>query len=191
MSLRGRPSPVHRPGRDDQRVGGVQPAGHADHHLRASSMRPQPLLQPGDLDVVGLVAVLLQPGRVGRHEREPLDLPAQPDVAVRRVEAELDRAGRRRCARAWWRRLSSNVPIRSRSARSRSRSTSATERRAPFGEPLGSRPAARRSRRSWSGRPRPGRWSTRPHPPRRRRRRPGSATTPSGTAVAGPRRGRR
>ena len=36
--------------------------------------------------------------------------------------------------RAWWRRLSSKVPIRSRSERSRSRSTSATERRAPLGK---------------------------------------------------------
>ena len=37
---------------------------------------------------------------------------------------------------AWWRRLSSNVPIRSRSARSRSRSTSATERRVALREAL-------------------------------------------------------
>ena len=34
----------------------------------------------------------------------------------------------------WWRRLSSNVPIRSRSERSNSRSTSATERRSPLGK---------------------------------------------------------
>ena len=37
----------------------------------------------------------------------------------------------------WWRRLSSNVPIRSRSERSSSVSTSATDRRSPFGEALG------------------------------------------------------
>ena len=46
------------------------------------------------------------------------------------------------------------------------------------------RRAARRSRRSSSGRPRPGRWSTRPRRPPRRRRPPGSATTPSAPAGA-------
>ena len=35
--------------------------------------RAHPLLQAGDLDAVALVAVLLQPRRVGGHEREPLD----------------------------------------------------------------------------------------------------------------------
>ena len=59
------------------------------HHLRVVE-RAQPLLQAGDLDVVGLVAVLLQPGRIRRHEREPLDLTAQPDVTARRVEPEFD-----------------------------------------------------------------------------------------------------
>ncbi len=79
--------PVHRAGGDDHRVRGVQPAGQPEHHLRVVQ-RAQPLLQAGDLDVVGLVAVMFQPGRIRRHEREPLDLTAQPDVTRRRVEPE-------------------------------------------------------------------------------------------------------
>ena len=49
--------PVHRLGRDDQRMGGIEPARHADDDcFDAGGL--QPLLRPGDLDVVGLVAVL-------------------------------------------------------------------------------------------------------------------------------------
>ena len=60
--------------------------------------RLQPLHQPGDLDVVGLVAVLLEPRRIGRHEREALDLPLQPDIAMRRIELGTRRGGSvRRC----------------------------------------------------------------------------------------------
>ena len=80
---------VHRACGDDQRVGRVQPAGNPDDDLRIVQ-RAQPLLQPGDLDVVGLIAILLQPLRIGRHERKTLDLPPQPDVAGRWVEPELD-----------------------------------------------------------------------------------------------------
>ena len=46
-------------------------------------MALQPLLEPGDLDVVGLVAVQRQPLDVVGHEREPVDLAAQADVAGR------------------------------------------------------------------------------------------------------------
>jgi hypothetical protein len=52
--------PVHRAGGDDHRVGGVQPAGQPEHHLRVVQ-RAQPLLQTGDLDVVGLIAIMFQP----------------------------------------------------------------------------------------------------------------------------------
>ena len=80
---------VHRTGGDDQRMRRVQTAGDADHHLRIVQ-RAQPLLEPGDLDVVGLVAILLQPCGIRGHEREALDLAAQSDVSARRVELELD-----------------------------------------------------------------------------------------------------
>ena len=103
------------------------------HHLRVVQ-RAQPLLQTGHLDVVGLIAILLQPSRIRRHERKPLDL-----AAAARCRRPADRAAnstRRNDVSAvipWWRRLSSKVPIRSRSERSSSRSTSATERRSPLG----------------------------------------------------------
>ena len=48
--------------------------------------RTQPLRQAGHLDVVGLVAVLLQPRRIGRHEGIALDLALQADIAARRIE---------------------------------------------------------------------------------------------------------
>ena len=51
---------IHRPGRDDQSVGGVQSSRDSDHQLGHPD-RPQPLLEPGDLDVVGLITVRLQP----------------------------------------------------------------------------------------------------------------------------------
>ena len=51
---------VHRTGGDDQRMGGIQATGYADDHLRVVQ-RSQPLLQPRDLDVVCLVAILFQP----------------------------------------------------------------------------------------------------------------------------------
>ena len=76
---------IHRPGGDDQGVGGVQAPGDADHDLRLAD-RPQPLLQAGHLDVVRLVAVLGEPGRVRRDEREPRERPPQAEVAVRRRE---------------------------------------------------------------------------------------------------------
>ena len=51
-----------------------------------SPIAPQPLLEPGHLDVVGLVAVQREPLRVVRDEREPVDPAAQADVPGRRVE---------------------------------------------------------------------------------------------------------
>ena len=81
--------PIHCARGDDQRVCRIQPAGNPDDDLRVVQ-RAQPLFQPGDLDVVGLVAILLQALRIGRHEREPLDLAPQSDVAGRWVEPELN-----------------------------------------------------------------------------------------------------
>ena len=88
--VRARPLlPVHRLGRHDQRVGRVKAARNADHDLGVRE-RPQPLLKACDLDVVGLEAVLGKARRVGGHEREALDRPAQPDVLGRRREPEPD-----------------------------------------------------------------------------------------------------
>ena len=78
--------PVHRLGRDDQRVGRVQSAGDADDDLGLTD-RAQPLLEPGDLDVVGLEAVQRQALDVVGHEREPVDLAPQADVPGRRRRA--------------------------------------------------------------------------------------------------------
>ena len=116
-------------------------------------MAREPLLEPGDLDVVGLVAVQREPLGVVGHEREPVDLAPQPDVAGRRRRARTRRCGTPPTRSSWVRRLSSKVPCRSRSWRSRSRSTSATVRRAPSGNRSAPRPAGRRTRRPSSGRP--------------------------------------
>ena len=64
---------------DQQGVGGVEPARHADHHL-AHAGGLQALGQALDLDVEGLVAVLVEPGRVVRHEGEARDGAAQSMV---------------------------------------------------------------------------------------------------------------
>ena len=83
------PEQVERLGGHDQRLGRIEPAGDADDHALDAG-RAQPLRQPRDLDVVGLVAVLREPRRIGRHEREALDPPLQADIAGRRVEPERD-----------------------------------------------------------------------------------------------------
>ena len=114
----------------------------------------EPLLEAGDLDVERLVAVVRETRRVVGHEREAVERAAKADVAGRRLEGELDLAERRRSSCV--RRLSSKVPWRSRSWRSRSRSTSAIARRGPRGSAR-SRRAGRRIRRPGSGRPRTGR----------------------------------
>ena len=67
----------------------IQPTRNPDHDLRVVQ-RPQPLFEPGNLNVVGLIAVLLQPVGVGRYKREPLDLAPQADVTHRWVEPKID-----------------------------------------------------------------------------------------------------
>ena len=64
--------PVHHPRRDDQRLRRIEPARDADHQLLEAG-RGEPLRQPLDLDVVGLVAIIGEHRRIGRHEREALD----------------------------------------------------------------------------------------------------------------------
>ena len=180
--------PVHRARCDDQRVRRVQPTGNPDDDLRVVQ-RPQSLLEPGDLNVVGLVAVLLQPVGIGRHERKPLDLAPQSDVAGRWIQSKLDSPERLR-----QRPVVTAVVV----ERSHPQSFGAKQLGVDVGHRLvallwGNAPigrAARRSPRSWSGRPRPGRSSTHPPRRRRRRRRPGTATTPTGPAGTGLRRGR-
>ncbi len=54
--------------------------------------RAQPLHEAGDLDVVGLVAILRESRRVGRHEGEALDAPAQTEIERRRLQPEIDAA---------------------------------------------------------------------------------------------------
>src|SRR5690606_41489393 len=51
---------------------------------RSTTRTPSPPLH----DALPILAVLLEPGLVVRHEREPLDLPQEPDVAIRRVQPE-------------------------------------------------------------------------------------------------------
>ncbi len=160
---------VDRLGGDDQRVGRVEAAGHADHHP-LDACRSQPLHEPGDLDVVGLVAILREALAVRRHEREALDRAARSptssmggsslngDPAIARPSSPRGAGGCRRTCPG------GSAP----GAGGRGR-----RRRAPSGrrpESARSRRAARRSRRSRSARPRRGRWSTRPRPPRNRRR---------------------
>ncbi len=70
-------------------MGGVEPARNADDHALAADCA-QPLGQPGDLNIVRLVAILLEAGGIGRHKRIALDPAFQPDIAERRVEPERD-----------------------------------------------------------------------------------------------------
>ena len=91
---------VHRLARHDQGVRGVEAAADADHGLGTLSTRRgdrgQPLLESGDLDVVGLVAVELEPRGVVGHEREAVDLAQQADVAVGRLQLPVHGAEARR-----------------------------------------------------------------------------------------------
>ena len=80
-------------GGDDQGVRGIEAAGDADHDLPDPD-RLQPLRKPCHLDVVGLVAIEREPGRVGRDEGEALHLPLEPHIRHRRVEPERDAAER-------------------------------------------------------------------------------------------------
>ncbi len=86
--------PVHRTRGHDQRMRRVQAAGNTDHDL-GIVQRAQPLLEPGNLDVVALVAIPFQAKRIARHEREPFHLALQADVPPTRwVELETDAAER-------------------------------------------------------------------------------------------------
>jgi hypothetical protein len=57
------PDEIHRLAGDDQRLGGIEPARDADDGSLHAGRR-QPLRQPGDLNVVGLVAILGEPLRI-------------------------------------------------------------------------------------------------------------------------------
>ncbi len=97
---------VDRLGGDDQGVGGIETAGDADDNTLGAG-RAHALHEAGDLDVVGLVAILLEQALVARHERKALDLAQEADVGGRRLQREgILRKKPSRC-----RRLSSNVPI--------------------------------------------------------------------------------
>ena len=69
-------------GGDDERVGGVQAAADPDDDPGKPD-GPQPLDQTGHLNVVGLVAVPGQAGRVVGDEGEAVDDAAQADIGTR------------------------------------------------------------------------------------------------------------
>ena len=73
---------VHGAGGHDEGVGGVQAAADADDDLGVAD-GPQALDEGGHLDVVGLVAVLGESGRVVGHEGEAVHAAAQADVRAR------------------------------------------------------------------------------------------------------------
>ena len=89
---------VHRPADDDQRLGRIEAARHADDRP-LDAARLQPLRQALDLDVVGLVAIVAQLGRVRRHVGKALDGALEGDAVARRVEREVDLAEARDLAR--------------------------------------------------------------------------------------------
>ena len=68
-------------GGHDECVGRVQPPAHADDDPGLAD-GAQPLDEGGDLDVVGLVAVLGESGRVVGDEGEAVDGAPQPDVGA-------------------------------------------------------------------------------------------------------------
>ena len=89
---------VHGAGGHDEGVGGVQAAADADNDLGVAD-GPQALDEGGHLDVVGLVAVLGESGRVVGHEGEAVHAAAQADVRARGGQvggADLDAAEGRR-----------------------------------------------------------------------------------------------
>ena len=73
---------VHGAGGDDEGVGGVQAAADTDDDLGVAD-GPQALDEGGHLDVVGLVAVLGEAGRIVGHEGEAVHTAAQTDVRAR------------------------------------------------------------------------------------------------------------
>ena len=146
--------PVHGLGGDDQRVGRVEPAADADDDLAAWPMAVQPLLEPGDLDVVGLVAVEREP-LAGRRARTGSGRPCGA-ARCRRSAASSSNSTVRNCATrsALVRRLSSKralpqpllpEPVEV-DVGDGAYARSSGNRSAP-------RPAGRRTRRPSSGRP--------------------------------------
>ena len=189
----GAAQPVHGLGGDDQRVGRVEAAADADDHLRLSppiGLCCQPLLEPRDLDVVGLVAVEREAGGVVGDVGVAVDLAQQPDVAGRGDELELDVAEVEGAdaepapvvvvAPLPDPLLAQPVEVDVDDGRPRDRRGSARSPR-----------AGRRTRRPSSGRPTTGRWSTRPGRPRCRGRPRCSGSWPTAPAVAVPPNARR
>ena len=78
-------------GADDQRLGGVQPAGDADHHF-LYPRRLQSLHEAGDLDVVGFVTILFQARDIGGDEGEAFDCAEEADILRWRRQREADGA---------------------------------------------------------------------------------------------------
>ena len=70
------PQPIHGLGGDDERVGGVEPARDADDDFRVAD-RLEPLCDCVHLDVVGLIAVLVELGLVVGDEGEAVQRTAQ------------------------------------------------------------------------------------------------------------------
>ena len=161
------PQLVHRLRADQQRMRRVEAAGDADHELldagRTQPLAPAPA--PG----------CCRPRRSAR--RGAPDRPARTGSARRRARAAArpraaaaagtaTRAEARRPRRVALRRLRRRCSAACARASSRSRSTSAMMQLRLVGEALRLGQQRRRSRRSAPGRPRPGRWSTRPARPR-------------------------
>ena len=167
------------PGRHDQRMGEIEPAGDADDDPLGAG-GTQPLHQAGDLDVVGLVAVLIEPRRIGRHERKAFDPALQAEVAGRRRPARRRCGGTRRHGAGGCRRSCPSAAAPAAADRGRRRRWRMAGRTGS----VRCRPAWRRSRRSRPGRPRRDRWSICRYPPRHRGRRRGSAPTAKGIAAA-------
>ena len=188
--------PVAGLGRDDERVGGVEAAGDADDDRRhpgrvAAADGAHPLLEPGHLDVVGLVAVEGEAGLVVGHEREAVDRAAQAEVAGR--GAQLRTATTRNAALVGGLRLGvvveAALPHAAPGAAGRGR------RRRPCGAgrrgSARTRRAGRPSRRPSSCRPTRGRSTTHPRSRRRTGRPRCTGRSPSGRGGGGPRRDRR
>ena len=173
---------VHRPADDDQRLGRIEAARDADDRPLGAA-RLQALRQALDLDVVGLVAIVAQLGRIRRHVGKALDgaLERRRCCAARRARSRP--CGSARPSSASSIAQSAKPLLRIRSWRMRPRSTSARTMRRVLREALATRRAGRRTRRSRPGRPRPGRSSIRRgRPPSRRRPR---CRAPTGCRTAG------
>src|ERR1700709_228632 len=67
---------------------GIQAAGNAKYDALEPNCL-QPLHQTGNLNVVTLVAILLQPGRISRYEWKPFDNAVQSKILFRRIKAKL------------------------------------------------------------------------------------------------------